>query len=83
MSLILQLEAHESPSDPRESARQHTRLVTMNGAPTWMAALAEFAEFLGGIYGFDVKEKIILNLPDGLTTLRNQQLEEALAAEQF
>jgi hypothetical protein len=48
---------------------------------TWMKVLNEFADFLSGVYGYDVKDKIILNMPDGLTTLRNQQLEEAIAEE--
>ncbi|MDN8037443.1 hypothetical protein [Burkholderia vietnamiensis] len=75
MSTLFQLQASEFDGD---DLRHHHKVVNLRGSPSWMAALNEFAEFLGGIYGYDVKDKIIVSVGGEYVPLRQRMVDEAL-----
>lgn len=44
---------------------------------TWMRILSEFTDFLSGIYGYDIKSKVVVDRGFGYEPLRQQQFAEA------
>ncbi|MGC3025862.1 hypothetical protein ACPUER_12030 [Burkholderia sp. DN3021] len=51
---------------------------TLDDDATWMRVLSEFADYLGAIYGYCVKDKIIVNVGGEYVPLRQQMVDEAI-----
>lgn len=61
-----------------DQASNVTKTVTLDESATWGRVVAEFAEFLSAIYGYDIKDKVIVNIGGEYVALRQHVLDETI-----
>ena len=53
--------------------------VTIPEDAKWPAAIAACAEFLSAVYGYDIKDRLVVKVGDRYAHLRQHVLDEALS----